>query len=248
MHVRRGTGVRSTLFGLGLGLCALGPASGQVPVRPAFEAATIKASKEEFGSSGWDSHPGSIVLRGQTLKSLIVIAYQIKNAQVSGGPKWLDVDRFDVNARAADGARTPQLLAMLQTLLGERFHLVAHHEERIVSAYELVTAKSGLKVRPAEAGKGSFDNYSRGRISAHAITMSKLADTLSRMVDRPVSDLTDTPGVFDFQLDWSTTGDALDSESELAAVLEQQAGLKLVGRKLPVDIMVVDQAERPTDN
>jgi uncharacterized protein (TIGR03435 family) len=190
---------------------------------------------------------GSIVLLGQTLKRLIVIAYGTKDNQVSGGPKWLDADRFDINAKAAGAVGDPQLLAMLQTLLADRFHLVMHHEEKVASLYVLVAAKTGLKIHPVEGGINSM-RAGRGRISARGITMAKVADTLSRLISDPISDLTGAQGVFDIQLEWSTDGDATDTMSALSAAMQDQLGLKLELRKVPVDFVVIDNAEKPAEN
>jgi uncharacterized protein (TIGR03435 family) len=84
------------------------------------------------------------MLNGQTLKGLICLAYHVKTNQVAGGPKWLDADGFDINAKAEGPANESELLLMLRTLLAERFQLVFHHEQQIASAYALVVAKNGL--------------------------------------------------------------------------------------------------------
>jgi uncharacterized protein (TIGR03435 family) len=215
--------------------------------QPAFEAASIKPSKE-FGGRHWDSHPGTISLRGHSLKGLICVAYHIKESQVSGGPKWLDDDRFDINAKAEGPAEDPQLLAMLQTLLAERFQLVFHHEEKIASAFALVVAKSGLKINPVDGAEGSSSRGGKGRIAAKGVSMEKLAETLSRHAGAPVSDMTGATGAYDFTLEWPTEGDAADIQSALFAALQQQLGLKLEIRKLPVDLLVIDRAEKPTGN
>jgi uncharacterized protein (TIGR03435 family) len=215
---------------------------------PSFEAAAIKPSKEEFGHSGWDSHPGIISLRGQTLKGLICIAYHVKDSQVAGGPKWLEGDRFDINAKAEGAANDRQLLQMLQTLLADRFQLVFHHEEKVAPAYALVLAKSGLKITPVEGTNGSHSNGSKGQLTVTGMTMPGLAEALSRELKTPVVDLTETPGAYNFKLDWSTEGDANDLQSALFAALQLQLGLKLESRKLPVDMIVVDRAEKPSEN
>lgn len=224
-------------------VCAFGQAQGPV----SFEAASIKPTRESAGSSTWNTRPGSIVLLGHTLKHLIVIAYGTKDYRVSGGPKWLDADRFDVNAKAAGAVGDPQLLAMLQTLLADRFHLVIHHEEKVESSYALVAAKTGLKIHPVENGISSM-SAGKGRISAHGITMAKLAATLSSLLWDPVSDLTGAQGLFDIQLEWSTEGDAADAISALSATIQDQLGLRLELRKAPVDFVVIDGAEKPTEN
>jgi uncharacterized protein (TIGR03435 family) len=215
---------------------------------PAFEAATIKPSVDRPGHSGSHGRTGMIVLTGQTLKGLICNAYQVKDFQVTGGPKWIDGDRFDVNAKAAGAEEGRQLLAMLQTLLADRFQLVIHHEQKIAPAYALVLMKSGLKIKPVEGATGSGSNGSKGELTVTGMTMSKFADVLSRELKGPVVDLTETPGAYDFKLTWSIDGDANDDQSSLLAALQSQLGVKLESRKLPIDLIVVDKAEKPSEN
>jgi uncharacterized protein (TIGR03435 family) len=213
---------------------------------PAFEAAAIKPSKDASGVH-WDTEPGRINLRGTTLKGLITIAYHVKDFQVAGGPKWIDGDHFDINAKSEHGEDEPKLVEMLQTLLADRFQLVFHHEQKIAPAYALVVAKSGLKMKPAE-GTGSKSQGGRGQLTATGLTMAKLAEQLSRRVGAPVADLTETPGAYDFKLEWSIEGDKDDVQSALFAALQSQLGLKLESRKIPVDMIVVDKAEKPSEN
>jgi uncharacterized protein (TIGR03435 family) len=215
---------------------------------PAFEAATIKPSKDQPGHSGSHSRTGMIVLTGQTLKGLICVAYQVKDFQVSGGPKWMDGDRFDINAKAEGAADGVQLRNMLQTLLADRFQLVFHREQKIGPAYALVLVKSGLKIKPVEGATGSNSNGGKGKLTVTGMTMPKLADLLTRELKTPVVDLTEAPGAYDFKLEWSIEGDANDVQSALFAALQQQLGLKLESRKLPVDLIVVDRAEKPSEN
>jgi uncharacterized protein (TIGR03435 family) len=223
-------------------------AAGAFAQAPAFEAATIKPTKQPFGSTHWDSHPGMIMLGGQTLKGLICIAYHVKDNQVAGGPKWIDAERYDINAKAEGPAGDPQLLNMLQTLLADRFQLTFHHEEKIASTYALVVAKSGLKIKPVEGATGSRSSGGKGKIAAQGVTMAKLADQLSRRVGGPVTDLTGVSGAYDFTLEWSTEGDPDDVQSALFAALQEQLGVKLEMRKLPLDLLVVDRAEKPSEN
>jgi len=215
---------------------------------PAFEAATIKPSKDEPGHSGSHTHTGMIVLTGQTLKGLICSAYRVKDFQVSGGPKWIDGDRFDVNARAEGAANGPELQRMLQTLLADRFQLVFHHEGKIAPAYSMVLLKSGLKIKPVEGATGSNSHSTKGQLTVTGMTMPGLADFLTRRLGTPVIDLTETPGAYDFKLEWSIEGDANDVQSALFAALQQQLGVKLESRKLPIDLIVVDRAEKPSEN
>jgi uncharacterized protein (TIGR03435 family) len=215
---------------------------------PAFEAAAIKPSKDASGGTHWDSEPGRINLRNHTLRSLICIAYHVKDFQVAGGPKWVDGDRFDINAKSEGPEDDPKLLEMLQTLLADRFQLVFHREQKIASSYALVAAKSGLKIKPVEGATGSSSKGGRGVLTAKGVSMATLADRLSRMLGAPVIDLSGAAGVYDFKLEWSVEGDANEVQSALIAALQMQLGLKLESRKLPVDVLVVERAEKPSEN
>ncbi len=213
---------------------------------PAFEGATIKPSDVQGQHS--HSNPGMMALSGLTLKGLIARAYEVEIFQVEGGPKWTGQDRFDVNAKAEGAASGPQLLQMLQTLLADRFQLTLHHETKIASAFQLVVAKSGLKVKAAEGAAGSHSQGGKGRLEAQGLTMEELAKGLSRDVGGPVVDMTGVKGRFDFTLEWAVDGDANDVQSALLAALPQQLGLKLEMKRVPLDFLVVDKAEKPSEN
>jgi uncharacterized protein (TIGR03435 family) len=213
----------------------------------AFEAAAIKPSKDQNRGTSWNTETNRMNLTA-SLKGMITIAYQVKDFQVAGGPKWLDDDRFEVNAVSEGKPDTSQTLAMLQTLLADRFQLAIHHEQKVAPAYALVVVKSGLKIKPVEGATGSSSQGGRGVLTAKGLTMAKLADRLTRSLDAPVADLTKTPGAFDFKLEWSIEGDKEDVRSALFAALQSQLGVKLESRKLPLDLIVVDKAEKPSAN
>jgi uncharacterized protein (TIGR03435 family) len=215
---------------------------------PAFEAATIKPSKSQPGRAATHTRTGMIVLTGKTLKGLICSAYDVKDFQISGGPKWMDDDRYDVNAKAEGAANGTQLAMMLQTLLADRFQLAIHHEQKVGPAYALVVVKSGLKIKPSEGATGTNSKGGKGQLTVTGMPMSELADLLARELKTPVVDLTATPGAYDFKLEWSTGGDANDDQSALFAALQSQLGVKLESHKLPVDMIVVDKAEKPSEN
>ncbi len=216
--------------------------------QPSFEAATIKPSKSQPGRGAIHTRTGMTVLTGKTLKGLICSAYDVEDFQVSGGPKWTNEDRYDINAKAEGAANGRQLMMMLQTLLADRFQLAIHREQKIGLAYALVLVKSGLKIKPAEGATGTNAHGGKGQLTVTGMPMTELADLLSRELKAPVVDFTATPGVFDFKLEWSIEGDSNDAQSALFAALQSQLGLKLESRKLPVDLIVVDRAEKPSEN
>ena len=227
------------------------------PARPAFEAASVKPSQARDNSSSWNSSTGYLVIRNQSLKALIRIAYGVRDDQIAGGPKWIDSERFDVDARSAGPAKDPELLEMLQTLLADRFQLAFHRETKTVTGYALVAAKGGLKVRPdAKQGRGSMTE--QGKFVAWGISMSRVAERISRILASPVTDRTGAAGFYSFTLEWTpdsarppdgTTAppDAL-SDPSLFGALQQQLGLKLEADKESMEVLAIDRARRPSEN
>jgi uncharacterized protein (TIGR03435 family) len=224
---------------------------------PAFEVASIKptAPSEARVPGQMIRDPGRVSYRNVTLENLLAQAYRIKNLQISG-PDWLDSDRFDIVAKVPKDAADDQLPAMLQALLKERFELRFHREPKMVSAYVLLTAKGGSRLRPTDKEPGGV-RTTMGATRRHLsgrVQMVTLAGLLSNMVDRPVVDMTELKGVYDVDLEWSVnetpeTVVQADDPPSLFTVLQEKLGLRLESRKAPVDIYVIDHVARvPTGN
>jgi uncharacterized protein (TIGR03435 family) len=221
---------------------------------PAFDSISIKRNVLGGASSSSNSRTGYILMKNQTLKSLVAIAYGTQDDRVTGGPKWADAERFDIEGRAAGPARNPDLLLMLQRTLAERFKLVLHRENSNIDGYALVPIESGLKIQPDATKDGSGWNSTRGRIAAEHMTMTRFAEMLARMLGRPVADMTGARGAYSFILNWtpessrSAAPDAAPPEPPLFEAVAQQLGLKLENKKLPAEILVIDRAAPPIEN
>jgi len=224
-----------------------------------FDAASIKPSDAPNGnSSGIDTDNGLLRAHNVTLKRCINGAYGIPEAQILGGPKWIDELRYEIVAKTGEHAGENGLMTMLQDLLADRFQLKLHHETRTVSGYELTVAKGGVKATPSEPGTDSATDTSKrgGRMDAKACSMSRLALKLADILGAPVSDLTNTNGKFDFALRWvpddlqARPGASSDTPAgpTLFTALQEQLGLKLEARKVPVDVLVIDHADLPSEN
>jgi uncharacterized protein (TIGR03435 family) len=179
-------------------------------------------------------------MTNQTLKSLIRIAYQVKDDQVTGGPKWLDSDRYSVVAKTSVPADDAQILLMLQALLAERFRLSLHKETRPVTGYSLVIAKNGLKIRPVLPGPINQLNVKGGHMTAQAVSFDRLTVMLTNILHAPVSNDTHITELFDCQLDWTPdSGNAENPANDPAGgvsiftALQDTLGLKLEARKVP---------------
>jgi uncharacterized protein (TIGR03435 family) len=256
-------GMKRGLLAAGILLLAA-CAFGQAAPSPAFEVASIKPSKDEPGSSGITTDKGRISGRNVTLKRCVRGAYGVQESQILGGPKWVDEDRYYIDAKAAGPAGDRELMLMLQSLLAERFKLAFHRETRALPGYALVVGKSGLKAKPSQPDTPSRTSSRWGSIDAEACTMAQLALKLSEVLHLHVADFTAVPGEFDFKLEWTSDdmqakppsrGDtpataALDAASgpPIFEALQEQLGLKLESRKVPVEVLVIDHAEKPSEN
>jgi uncharacterized protein (TIGR03435 family) len=225
---------------------------------PRFEAASIRPSSPEqvaAGSSGCQTTPGLIRCINVTLKRAISGANGIALDRVLGGPAWTESDRFQITAKADRPLGEDPLNAMLKTLLAERFKLVLHSESQIRETLIMEVAKNGPKLQPAGDAPISANN-GHGLLEAPSITMRIFAEMLSRDLKLPVVDRTGLTGSFKFTLhynpDRAATADpdlaAADLRLEMSTAIAQQLGLTLKSQRLPVEILVIDRAEKPSEN
>ena len=225
------------------------------PPNPAFEVAAIKPSKTGDNSSHIRSNDNRVTMENVTLKQMILYAYRLKDYQLTGGPSWLDIERFNMDAKAESKVPRDQINTMLQNLLTERFQIAFHRQTKETSAYALVVAKGGPKLKPSQE-EGSNTSNNGSKLTAHPASMESLAAFLARQLEIPVVDETGLKGGFDFTLEWSTERMQQKADADgtalavptLFSALPQQLGLKLESRKAPIEILVIDRAEKPSDN
>jgi uncharacterized protein (TIGR03435 family) len=209
-----------------------------VPVPTEFEVAEVKPSDPDFKGMRFQIQPGGRVnLQGVTLKFLFQQAWDISEDMLAGAPKWMDTDRFDIIAKASTevvpAAQSPgqqpdidfdAVLAMVRTLVTERFKLATHTEERPVSAYTLVAVKPKMKkadptsrtlFKEGPATLGAKDprntNPALARlVTVQNMTMAQFADKLRSIapgyIHSPVLDATGLDGSWDFTLSFSPAG------------------------------------------
>ena len=230
-----------------------------------FDVASIKASKPTGQGRYQEStvaNPGSLTMRNVSLKFAIQWAYRMKEYQVSG-PAWIADERYNITAKAAGPAGEPQLRAMLQNLLEDRFRVVLHRERKVLPYYVVVVAKNGPKLSPGKPEGKSVLQPKGTSVTAQDTSMSELADMVNVVAARMnlpyVVDMTGLKGRYNFTVDGSellksiTDGkvapDAAAMMVAVSQILQEQLGLKAELRKGPADILVVDRAEKlPTAN
>ncbi len=239
---------------------------------PAFEVASIKPNLGSDLARRFEATPGGRVnLINLTPREMIFRAYQTQDHLVVGGPPWLNADRFDIVAKAADNAPPGQMLMMVRTLLADRFKLVMHRETREMPIYNLVLARGdgrGVQPKPTTCvqpppggpapsavrdAQGRFtcgvNRFGGGEILLTGSTLDALANRLGSVpgVGRSVVNRTGLDGRFDIELTFTPTLSASPSADGLSVFtsLEEQAGLKLEAARGPVEVLVIDSVARP---
>jgi uncharacterized protein (TIGR03435 family) len=198
--------------------------------RLSFAVASVKVNKSGAGLVRLSTLPGRFSAVNVTLRMLLRNAYNIPDSRMSGGPSWIGIDRFDVEARSDGAEPAAQVRAMLRSLLEDRFKLNARIETRDLPVYALIVARSdgklGNQLRrsgdacvpptppagappPPPPPPGATPTVTQcpsilapGAISGRQLTMGRLAETLSPWIDRTVIDRTGLEGNFDVDLQW----------------------------------------------
>jgi uncharacterized protein (TIGR03435 family) len=237
-----------------------GALRGQPAPPPAFDVASVKvsASGQRGGNPILNQNiratPGSLTMRQVTLKACIQWAYHIFEYQVSG-PNWIDSDHYDIAAKAAGPAQESDLRLMLQTLLADRFQLTFHRLTTEKQAYVLTVGKNGPKFQESkEDGESEIQpDQKTMSVSVRRVSLSQLIDPLSRMFQMPVVDKTGLQGRYDVAIGMAKyipqSGERADPVSIIQTALEEDLGLKLEAKKMPLDYLIVDHAARaPSGN
>jgi uncharacterized protein (TIGR03435 family) len=273
----------------------------QTPAHSEFEVASVRSapinvSGQEKVALGVHIDGSHVRIASFSLRDLIVRAYGVKAAQVTG-PDWIASERYDVNATLPTGSTGDDIPVMLQTLLTDRFKLKIHRDKKEFPVYALIIGKSPLKLtedaldpETAESkgavnaavsgsaagvsvnlGRGAYYTFADNQFEAKKMSVNQLCLQLERYVDRPIINMTELKGTYDITLKLTpedyqamlirvavNSGVVLPPQvlqymegSSISSLFDaiQQAGLKLDPRKAPLDLIVVDQAQKsPTDN
>jgi uncharacterized protein (TIGR03435 family) len=262
-------------------------ASAQTP-RPAFDAASVKVNTSNSPLVRIGTPTGRLSAVNVTLRMLIRNAYLLQDFRMSGGPGWIDTDRFDVEATAGASVTFDQIRAMTRTLLEDRFQLKTHTETRELPIYVLSVVKrdgklgdqiklSGAECLPMKPPAGAPpppppppgpapngapacpSMLAPGNISGRKLTIARLATTLSLFLNREIVDKTALAGEFDLDLHYlpddipfappGAPRPPVDTSAPpLFTALQEQLGLKLESSRGPVEVLVIDSAQKPKEN
>jgi uncharacterized protein (TIGR03435 family) len=221
---------------------------------------------------------GRYILRDSNMLNLIDVAYGVTDDMIAGGPVWIRLDVYDVIAKVPDGTTDQTAKLMLQTLLAERFGLVARRDTRPMPRFVLSVAPGGSKLKPAapsqdsgcksqmsgmEGGRGGPINPAslpNLKVACHNLTSTEIIENLRQMAGGPINtylprevvDSTGLQGKWDFDLEFTPIGFVGDKGRDgitLYDAVSKQLGLTLELKDVPVPALVVESVNRnPTPN
>jgi uncharacterized protein (TIGR03435 family) len=231
-----------------------------------FEVATIKPTKPGTQGKALTIRGHDIITINFSLNDLISFAYGVHLRQVTGGPSWLESEFYDITAKPeAEGLpNRKQMERMIQKLLADRFKLAFHHDKKELTVFTIVVGKNGSKLTPSAGdpkGLPGLGFRELGNMFATNATLTDFAGLMQSVVlDRPVVDQSGLTGRYDFALKWTpdesqfngrggnVKHDAADAPPDLFAAIQEQLGLQLKSAKIPVDVLVIDHVEKPSEN
>ena len=265
--------------------------------------ASVKPNKSGDNRIGIGFAPGGrFRATNVPLRELISAAYgtpqPLAAFQITGGPKWIESDRFDIVAKAPGdpqpGPNGPPsaMFVMLRNLLAERFQLTVHRETKEIADLRPGARPGRRQAWPAAAsggdrlrgddGGGTRAAAGRppppapgermpcgmrmfpGNLSGGSSSMAQLTNVLARFVNRTVVDRTGLTGNYDLDLQWtpdqlpqgpgrpaSRRAGAAGHRSERTFDLYRRPGAARPEARIdegPVDVLVIDRAEHPTED
>ena len=254
-------------------LCMLAAASwaGQAPPGDAtFEAASIRLNLSgRDGGGGRPRGGGGYTFTNMPVRLLISLAYGLPSDRIIGGPPWLS-DRYDVDTVSKENATMAERAVMLRSLLRDRFRLAVHMDRRDLPVYLLVLARADGRLGPGlrrssvdcmdpEARKKAIATardtrmvcgitFDPGVFTAGGTAVSTMLGELTAASGRAVLDRTGLTGNYDIELKWTAQPDPNSDNVSIFTAVQEQLGLKLESGMAPLDVVVIDRIERPSEN
>lgn len=245
-----------------------------LPGNRKFDVASVRLNKDAAGGSIVRT-PVGLTAHNAEFSRLVEMAFQTQLTDLSHVPEPLRSARFDIAAKAERKISGDEYWEMLRSLLEDRFMLKFHYQARDMPLYALIVARKGTNLGPkinrspdadcpVNPNGSDFCGVSArpGMMIGQRVEMSRIAREISTFAGRPVQDQTRLTGTFNFELRW--TPDEYESSNGQAKLLngspvdtsapsffsavQQQLGLKLVPARGSVRILVIDQAENPSEN
>ena len=239
---------------------------------PVFDVATIKPSKPDAQGKGFGVRGRKVSTFNTTLIDLVEFAYDVQSKQIVNAPAWMETDHYDISGQPdLEGQPShEQLKEMMQKLLTDRFKLTFHRDKKELAVFAMTVAKTGLKLKESEVTAGGlpglfFHPGAKGGLvfTIRNATMHEMVGVMqAAMLDRPVADQTGLTGRYDgdvtFTPDDSQMGglgaklppppEGAEAPPPLFNAYPDQLGLKIEATRAPVEVLVLDHVEKPSED
>jgi uncharacterized protein (TIGR03435 family) len=211
-------------------------------------------------------NPGRVEVFGISMKEMLNFAYEVDEDKITGGPKWMDTDRFDLIAKTPSPVPLDDMRPMVRKLVVDTFKFAFHNENQPMPVFVLTVGKRSANLKAADPANRSACKRSIGdgtnTFTCQNTTMAELAERLRGAapgyITSPVVDQTRLPGAFDFAITWAPiqliTAAARSADPSVASTpfggltlfeaVVKQLGLKLEAQKQPTPVMVIDHLDR----
>jgi bla regulator protein BlaR1 len=226
----------------------------------AFESISVKPSHSDQRMMYFPMRDAvTVSMTNTSTRYLVEYAYDLQDFQLSGGPAWLDTQRYDIHLKVKEpvGVETPQPLtgdelqqrrrAMIRALLEDRFKLRVIEETKETPSYSLVLAQDGPTIPQRTVAPDAIISVKvlaeKGSLTMTGGSNAELARVLSGQLGCQVVDKTGRDGIYDATLRWTP-----DSRASLLAAVEEQLGMRLEEHVLPIRTYIVDEVERPAED
>jgi uncharacterized protein (TIGR03435 family) len=225
---------------------------------PGIEVATVKLHDPDSRRQGWNFTADRVRIENQTLVSLMMYAFSVDPQQIVDAPEWAQKTAFGIEG-VTDTPGKPNLKQqqeLVQAVLADRFGLKFHREQRPLNVYAIQVAKGGPKLTPAAHPARDATQRARNEGPALVVMMgsASMKDFVLDMqffLDRPLVDQTGLTGRYDISLRYTpdeTHSTDPNAPPGLFTAIQEQLGLKLQPLKAPVDVLVIDAVQRPSEN
>jgi len=235
----------------------------QAPRRPQFDVTSVKRNNSGSQEKYFQGGTGRFTAVNMPLRFLMQLAYKVEEFQMIGAPGWIDSEHYDIEG-TADGAasRSDMNGPMLQALIEDRFKAIVHGETRELPVYFLTLSRNGSKLTAGPCIKNvpntpvppsqresacGYMGIGHGTLRSTGTEVRHLTDALSGILKRKVLDRTGLTGELDINLKWAPDP-GVDPGPSIFTAIEEQLGLKLESGRAPIDVLVIDRIERPTEN
>ena len=226
----------------------------------ALTTVSLRRNVSDSSNRSIEMRPGGrLIVTNNTVRNMLRNIERLQEFQLVGGPDWIATDRWDIQAVVDAGVTEIQAAALLKAFLVERFKLKLHTEQRDTPIYALVVLRPDRTLGPelrsstidCPTSKGQCgDSSGPGFIRVVGRPLDGILRTFERASGRMVVNRTALTGAYDFHLRWRPF-DAPEVNPDLPALftaIEEQLGLRLQADRAPVDVLVIDSAERPLED